>query len=91
MGVDARELTAESIHTAHTFLKDVAVSTGEAALIGGGLWAQWPPVRAGVEKTGDEPGLASPTKQYHQHSRWVLKLVSPSSCTKIIPIQTLVF
>ena len=46
MGVGVRELTAESIHTAHTFLNDAAVWTGgaaligEAALIGGGLWAQ---------------------------------------------------
>jgi len=49
MGVGAQELTAESIPTAHTFLKDAVVWTGgvtligEAALIGGGLWAQWPP------------------------------------------------
>ena len=46
MGVGAQELTAESIPTAHTFLKDAVVWTrgaaliGEGALIGGGLWAQ---------------------------------------------------
>jgi hypothetical protein len=45
MGVGVRELTAESIHTAYTFLKDEVVwiggaaSIGGAALIGGGLWA----------------------------------------------------